>query len=237
MKNKIPKKIHFVWVGGNPYPKDIKRCMKSWKKHLKDYEIKEWNEKNFDINSHPFCKAAYEAKKWAYVSDYIRAYALYTEGGVYLDTDNIVVDNIDDLLNNKAFVGYETDEFPFTACFGAVKGHPLLKKILDYYKDAKFRFDKKNQLKEVNTKIVANILINDFGCEIGNKEQILKDDIKVYPKEVLCNPSKKSKVIHIFTGTWMEGTKPFKRNIIKFIKLRIKTPRGAYLYDKFVSNK
>lgn len=237
MKNKIPKKIHFVWVGGNPYPKDIQRCMKSWKKYLKDYEIKEWNESNFDINSHPFCKAAYEAKKWAYVSDYIRAYALYTEGGVYLDTDNLVVDNIDDLLNNKAFVGYETDEFPFTACFGAVKGHPLLKKILDYYKDAEFRFDKKNQLKEVNTKIVANILINDFGCKIGNKEQVLKDDIKVYPKEVLCNPSSKSKVIHIFTGTWMEGTKPFKRNIIKFLKLRIKTPRGANLYAKFVSNK
>jgi len=237
MKNKIPKKIHYVWVGGNPFPKDIKICMKSWKKHLKDYEIKEWNEKNFDINSHPFCKAAYEAKKWAYVSDYIRAYALYTEGGVYLDTDNLVVDNIDSLLSNRAFVGYETDEFPFTACFGAEKGHPLLKKILDYYKDAKFRFDKKDQLKEVNTKIVGNILVNDFGCEIGNKEQLLKEDIKVYPKEILCNPSSKSKVIHIFTGTWMEGIKPFKRKIVKFLKLRIKTPRGAHLYNKYVSNK
>lgn len=76
----IPKKIHYVWVGGKEKPKDIKRCMKTWKKHLDGYEIIEWNEDNFDINSHPFVKAAYEAKKWAFVSDYIRAYALYNEG-------------------------------------------------------------------------------------------------------------------------------------------------------------
>ena len=232
MKNKIPKVIHYVWVGGNPKPRDIQICMKSWKRYLKDYKIKEWNETNFDINSHPFCKAAYEAKKWAYVSDYIRAYALYTEGGVYLDTDNIVVDNIDDLLKNRAFVGYENDEYPFTACFGAEKHHPLLKKILDYYKTAEFKFDKNDQMKEVNTKIVANILIKDYNCKTGNVEQLLKDDIKVYKKEVLCNPSKDSKVIHIFTGTWMEQSGTLKAKIVKFFKLRIKNPKSAEKYEK-----
>lgn len=235
MKNKIPKKIHYVWVGGNPIPPKIKRCMNTWKKHLKDFEIIEWNEKNFDINSHPFCKAAYEAKKWAYVSDYIRAYAIYNEGGVYLDTDNIVVDDIDDLLINRAFVGYENDEYPFTACFGAEKHHPLLKKLLDYYDKNDFRFDRNDQLKEVNTKIVANILINDYGCKIGNIEQLLDDDIKVYKKEVLCTPSKDSKVIHVFTGTWMEGIKPLKRKIVTFFKVRIKTKKGAELYQKYIS--
>lgn len=235
MKNKIPKKIHYVWVGGNPIPKDIKKCMDSWKKHLNGYEIIKWDENNFDINSHPFCKAAYEAKKWAYVSDYIRAYVIYHEGGVYLDTDNLVVDNIDEFLNNRAFVGYETNEYPFTACFGAEPHHPLLKKLLDYYDKNEFRFDVNDQLKEVNTKIVANILINDFGCEIGNKEQLLKDDIKVYPKEVLCNPSADSKVIHVFTGTWMEGVKPLKRKIVKFAKLRIKTPKDAGKYAKYIA--
>lgn len=235
MKNKIPKVIHYVWVGGATKPKDIQICMKSWERYLKDYKIKEWNETNFDINSHPFCKAAYDAKKWAYVSDYIRAYALFTEGGVYLDTDNLVVDNIDDLLNNRAFVGYENDEYPFTACFGAEKNHPFLKKILDYYETAKFKFDKNDQMKEVNTKIVGNILINDYGCKKGNIEQLLKDDIKVYKKEVLCNPSASSKVIHVFTGTWMEGVKPLKRKIVKFFKLRIKTPKGAKLYSKWIA--
>ncbi len=235
MKNKIPKKIHYVWVGGKEKPKDIKTCMKTWDKYLSDYEIIEWNETNFDINSHPFCKAAYEAKKWAYVSDYIRAYVIYHEGGIYLDTDNIVVDNLDEFLNHRAFVGYENDIYPFTACFGAEKHHPLLKKLLDYYDKNEFRFDKNDQMKEVNTKIVANILINDFGCVAGNKEQLLKEDIKVYKKEVLCNPSKDSKVIHVFTGTWMEGLKPFKRKIVKYFKLKIKTPKGAKLYSQLIS--
>lgn len=235
MDNKIPKIIHYCWFGGNPLPELAVKCIASWKKFFPGYEIKEWNEENFDINSHPFCKAAYEAKKWAYVSDYIRAYALYQEGGIYLDTDNLVVDNLDELLNNRAFVGYENDEYPFTACFGAEKKHPFLKKILDYYKTAEFKFDKNDQLKEVNTKIVGNILINDYGCKKGNIEQILKDDIKVYKKEILCNPSKDSKVIHVFTGTWMEGAKPLKRKIVKFFKLHIKTPNGAKLYNNWIA--
>lgn len=76
----IPRKIHYIWVGGKEKPKKIQKCMKTWDKHLKSYEFKEWNENNFDIFSHPFVKAAYEAKKWAFVSDYIRAYAIYNEG-------------------------------------------------------------------------------------------------------------------------------------------------------------
>ncbi len=76
----IPKKIHYVWVGGKEKPSKIKKCMKTWGNYLKDYEIIEWNENNFDINSHPFVKAAYDAQKWAFVSDYIRAYVIYTYG-------------------------------------------------------------------------------------------------------------------------------------------------------------
>ena len=152
----IPKKIHYVWVGGKEKPKDIQRCMKTWKKFLKDYEIIEWNENNFDINSHPFVKAAYEAKKWAFVSDYIRAYALYTQGGVYFDTDIIMIDSIDDLLENRAFVGYEAPEFPFTAVFGAEKGHPFVKDILDYYENVEKEFDFKN-----NNTISDSKILND----------------------------------------------------------------------------
>ena len=85
-KDKIPKIIHYVWVGGSDKSNDIKKCMKTWNKYLKDYEIKEWNENNFDIYAHPFTREAYKAKKWAFVSDYIRAKVLYEEGGIYLDT-------------------------------------------------------------------------------------------------------------------------------------------------------
>ena len=228
----IPKKIHYVWVGGKEKPDDIKRCMRTWKKHLKDYEIIEWNESNFDINSHPFCKAAYDAKKWAFVSDYIRAYAIYNEGGIYLDTDVLVLDNFDKFLDNKAFVGFENIDHPFTAVFGAEKKHPLIKDMLDYYdnlKDYKFSFENNNTIS------VSDILINKYDCKTNNEFQILKKDIAVYPDGILCNPSKDSVTIHIFTGTWMDEAKPLARKLNKFIKLRLTTKKRAGLYKKFIN--
>lgn len=233
----IPKKIHYVWVGGNPKPKDIQKCMRTWKKYLPDYEIVEWNESNFDINSHPFVKAAYKAKKWAFVSDYIRAYVLYKEGGIYLDTDNCVLRNLDKLLDNKAFVGFENTNYPFTACFGAEPKHKFTKAILDYYDNLDFSFDKNDQMKNVNTKTVSDILIKDFGCKLGDIEQDLKSGLKVYNSNILCNPSKYSYVIHIFTGTWMEGKKNLKKKIIKHLKININSPFRAWLYSLIVGRK
>lgn len=225
----IPKIIHYVWVGNNPKPKDVKKCMKTWKKHLKDYEIIEWNESNFDINSHPFVKKAYEAKKWAYVSDYIRMYAIYNYGGIYLDTDVLVLDNFDKFLDNKVFVGFERENYPFTAVFGAEKKNKFIKKLLDYYDNLDaYNFDFENN----NTISVSNILINEYGCSKENKEQLLKDGIKVYKDDVLCNPSKNSTAVHIFTGTWLEGVKPLKRKIVTALKINIKTKKQAEIYRK-----
>ena len=231
----IPKTIHYVWVGGKKKPKDIEKCIKSWKKKLKGYEIIEWNEKNFDINSHPFTKSAYETKKWAYVSDYIRMYALYNYGGIYLDTDNLVLESLDKFLKDRAFVGFENPNYPYTAACGIEKKHPLVKDILDYYEGRTFEFDTKDQMKAVNTKIVSEILIKKYGCKVNNKEQLLKEGIRVYPDYILCNPSKESSVIHIFTGTWMEGAKPIARKINKFIKLHLTTKFKAGLYKKFIN--
>lgn len=225
----IPKIIHYVWVGNNPKPKDIKKCMKTWKKHLKDYKIIEWNESNFDISSHPFVKKAYEAKKWAYVSDYIRMYAIYNYGGIYLDTDVLVLENFDKFLDNKVFVGFERENYPFTAVFGAEKKNKFIKKLLDYYDNLDaYNFDFENN----NTISVSNILINEYGCSKENKEQLLKDGIKVYKDDVLCNPSKNSTAVHIFTGTWLEGVKPLKRKIVTALKTNIKTKKQAEIYRK-----
>lgn len=230
----IPKKIHYVWVGGKEKPADIQRCMNTWKTHLQDYEIIEWNEKNFDIDSHPFTKSAYAAKKWAYVSDYIRAYAIYNEGGIYLDTDVLILEDFEKFLNDRAFVGYENPDYPFTAVFGAEKGHPFVKSILDYYEGREFEFDSNDQMKVVNTKSVSDILIQDYGCELGNKRQTLREGIEVYTEDILCNPSKNSTSIHVFTGTWMEGAKPLARKINKFLKLRVTTKTRAGLFRKFI---
>ena len=231
----IPKKIHYVWVGGKEKPEDIKRCMDTWKKHLCNYEIIEWNENNFDIESHPFTKSAYSARKWAYVSDYIRAYVIYHEGGIYLDTDVLILDNFDGFLEHRAFVGYETPDYPFTAVFGAEQGHPLVKSMLDYYENRKFEFDVNDQMKTVNTKSVSDILIQDYGCQLGNQRQTLREGIEVYPDDVLCNPSKNSVSIHVFTGTWMDGKKPFVRKINKALKLCVTTKKRAALFRKYIT--
>ena len=151
----IPKIIHYVWVGNKEKPEAIQRCMKTWKKHLSDYRFIEWNEDNFDMNAHPFVKKAYEMKKYAFVSDYIRAYAIYKMGGIYLDTDVIVIENLDRFRNHKAFVGFENPSYPFTAVFGAVKMHPFIKDMLELYEGKEFNFDRNNQMAEVNTKTVS----------------------------------------------------------------------------------
>lgn len=228
----IPKKIHYVWVGGKDKPKDIQKCMDTWKKHLSEYEIIEWNETNFDMNAHPFIAEAYAKKKWAYVSDYIRAYVVYEVGGIYLDTDVIVLDDLTQFLKNRAFVGFENPSYPFTAVFGAEPKHPLVKDILDYYDQVSFEFDKNNEMKNVNTKIVSDILINKYKCKVNNKEQLLLEGIKVYPDGVLCNPSDNSSTIHVFTGTWMESQKPLKRKINKWVKLRTTSKNRIKLYKR-----
>lgn len=223
----IPKKIHYVWVGGQDKATKIKKCMKTWKKHLNDYEIIEWNEKNFDINIHPYVKKAYENRKWAFVSDYIRAYVIYNEGGIYFDTDVIVIDKIDDLLQNKAFVGFESENYPFTAVFGAEAKHPLLKKILDYYDktNASFKFQ------DNNTISVSKILLNEFNCSPKDEDQLLESDIKVYNSNILCNPSLNSKTIHAFSATWINKKElGWKLRIMKFLRINARTKFRVRIY-------
>lgn len=227
----IPKKIHYVWVGGNEKNNTIKQCMKTWGKHLEGYEVIEWNENNFDIDSHQFVKAAYKAKKWAYVSDYIRAYVIYKYGGIYLDTDILVLDNFDRFLNNRAFVGFENPQYPFTAVFGAEPGHPLVKDMIEYYDrldEYKFDFEKNNTIS------VSDLLIKKYHCKVGNKFQILDEDIAVYPDTVLCNPSENSISIHVFTGTWLEGKKALARKINVFLKIHVTNKKRAKLFRKYI---
>lgn len=228
----IPKTIHYVWVGGQAKPADIARCMATWQRRLPDYTFREWSEQTFDIHSHPFVEQAYQEKKWAYVSDYIRAYAVYHEGGIYLDTDVLVLTDFADFLGDRAFVGFENPDYPFTAVFGAEPGHPLLKDLLDYYDTVSFEFDRQDQMKHVNTKIVSNLLIEKYACQVNNQAQLLPEGIRVYPDTILCNPSAQSTTIHVFTGTWMEGNKPFKRRLTKWLKLRLTTQRRAGWYQK-----
>ena len=134
----IPKIIHLCWLSGDKYPAKIAKCIASWKKHLPDYEIMLWDTKRFDLNTSNWVKQAFEAKKYAFAADYIRFYALYHYGGIYLDSDVEVLKSFNPLLDLPYFVGAEKAGTPEAAIMGAEKGLPWIRKCLDYYNDRNF---------------------------------------------------------------------------------------------------
>lgn len=137
----IPRIIHYCWLSNDPYPEDFVKYQNTWKQHLSDYEFVLWNFDRFDINSSLWVKQAFEAKKYAFAADYIRLYALYNYGGIYMDMDIEVIKPFDDeLLNRELLVGYETeDQKEIEGGFiGCSKGNPFVKKCLDFYKDKEF---------------------------------------------------------------------------------------------------
>lgn len=139
----IPKIIHYCWLSNEPFPDDVQKCMDTWRKHLPDYEFKLWNFSCFDIESSQWVKEAFMYRKYAFAADYIRIFALYNYGGIYLDTDVEVLKSYNDLLELPYFIGLEKskDEGEVSieaATMGFEKGHPLLKDILGYYDKRKF---------------------------------------------------------------------------------------------------
>ena len=102
----IPQTIHYCWFGGNPLPESAQKCIASWRRYFPDWEIKEWNESNFDVDSIPYTTQAYRAKKYAFVSDYARFKILYEHGGVYFDTDVEVIKSFNDILGWGPFMGF-----------------------------------------------------------------------------------------------------------------------------------
>lgn len=134
----IPKIIHLCWLSGDPYPPKIAKCLKSWEKYLPNYEIVLWDTKRFELNSSIWVKQAFENKKYAFAADYIRFYALYHVGGIYLDSDVEVLRDFDDFLDLPYFVGAEKAQTPEAAIIGAEKGCDWIKQCLDYYQKRTF---------------------------------------------------------------------------------------------------
>lgn len=130
----IPPKIHYCWFGRNELPSKAKKCIASWKRYCPDYEIIEWNEDNFDVCQNSYTRFTYENKKYAFLSDYARLLIIYQEGGIYFDVDVEVVRSLDDLLKEKAFLGFETEQYINTGVgFGAEAGNRVVKGMLDEY--------------------------------------------------------------------------------------------------------
>ncbi|EPF5080521.1 glycosyltransferase family 32 protein [Vibrio cholerae] len=137
----IPKKIHYCWFGGNDLPDLANYCIDSWKKHCPDYEIIRWDESNSDLNSCDFVRQAYLAKKWAFVSDYIRLKIIEEHGGIYLDIDVEILKSLDHLLEHQGFMGFEQSKPYYVNTglgFGAVPHHPVIKSLMENYESTRF---------------------------------------------------------------------------------------------------
>lgn len=176
----IPKKIHYCWFGGNPKPDSVQKCINSWKEYCTDYEIIEWNEINFDIHCMPFVEQAYEAKKYAFVSDVARLMVVYENGGLYFDTDVEAVKSFDDLLGNKAFFGFENNEYVASGLgFGSEAGIEFFKEHIDAYKDKVF-INEDGSLNLIGCPHIATELLAEKGLVKNGQEQIV-DDVHIYP--------------------------------------------------------
>lgn len=205
----IPKVIHYCWFGGSPLPELAIKCIDSWKKYCSGYEIKEWNEKNFDLNCCDYVREAYEAKKWAFVSDYARLYTMVTEGGIYMDTDVEVLSSLDPYLDNAAFSGFQTETEIPTGIMACEKGFPLFYELLHDYDYRHFKIGEGEYDISTNVEAITESCLAR-GLKLNNQEQVVKG-FHLYPQDVFCAKSYQTGIvkttentvtIHHFAGSW-----------------------------------
>lgn len=206
----IPKIIHYCWFGGKPKPKLAEKCLQSWKKFCPDYQILEWNEDNFDISTAPlYVRQAYEAGRWAFVTDYVRLRGLTELGGIYMDTDVEVIRPLDSFLEQKAFAGFESLKGIQTGLLACEKGFPLFLDFLRYYDDAAFLRPDGTVDTTTNVEVLTN-LCKQHGLVLNDKLQMV-EGLAIYPREVFCpvdfdtkklKKTRKTVTIHWFSGSW-----------------------------------
>lgn len=247
----IPKIIHYCWFGGNPLPDLAVKCITSWKKFFPEYEIKEWNEKNFDLNCCDYVKEAYDAKKWAFVSDYARFWILYKYGGIYFDTDVEVIKNMDDIIEKGAFMGCEiTDEegSDFSVWvnpglgLGVNPGVDLYKEILESYQTSHFI----NEFGKCDYKTVVERttgILKQYCFKNVNEIQKI-GGVYIYPKEYFCpmdystgklNITDNSRSIHWYDASWLDEKMKKRRNRSEMIRNRFNGNFGKILSKIYMS--
>lgn len=214
----IPKIIHYCWFGRNPLPESAIKCINSWRVFFPDYEVKEWNEDNFDVNIIPYTAEAYSVKKYAFVSDYARFWILYHYGGLYFDTDVEVVKDMDDIVRRGGFMGIEvegTNSFPKInpgLGLGIEANNDIYKSVLEYYSNQHY-LDKNGIPNNITVVIHTTNVLQQFGLKPMNDIQQVSN-IWIYPKDFF-NPlddltgrlkiTNNTRSIHWYTRTWSDA--------------------------------
>lgn len=211
-ENKIPKVIHYCWFSGDDIPVFLQECINSWKEIMPDYKLRLWDAQSFNFNSVPFVKEAFESKKWAFVADYIRLFALFNEGGIYLDSDVRVFKRFDEFLNYNFFTSHEIHPENFTdlersklnehyspinkdeyiyglniqaAIMGSAKGNPYIKECLDFYNDKHFLGKDGKVLSE--DFIIGPYIskkAEKYGYKYHDSQQLLENEMVILKSEV-----------------------------------------------------
>lgn len=219
--NKIPKIIHYCWFGNADKSTLAKKCLNSWRNFLPEYSFIEWNEKKIDISSNQYIEKAYKNKKYSFVADYVRIYALYHYGGIYLDLDVEVKKNFNDFLCHSMFFSFEDKNHVSTAVIGSVRHHFFLKELLQYY-----NFQKDFTLK-TNVDLITQKLVQ-YGLKENNQFQnICRKEITIFPNDYfsplefgknipIC--TQHTVTIHWFEGTWQDKKIQRKLVLTKFLK-------------------
>lgn len=233
----IPKIIHYCWFGRGEMPQLAKDCIASWHKYMPDWKYKLWDEDNFDVNSVPYTAEAYEAKRYAFVTDYVRLYALQTEGGVYMDTDVEILKPLDDLLHLKAFTGYEGSKYlpPVTGLMASEAGGEWVTEQLQSYQGEHF-INKDGTLNTItNTQRISAIMKANGFISDGQKQQY--KDLTVFPPDFFCPRQTTGEFLltdntycdHHFMGSWSDMEKAGWKGMIK----RLVGPRMMIRLIKF----
>ena len=251
----IPKIIHYCWFGRNPLPELAKQCIASWKKFLPDYEIREWNEDNFDVNIIPYTAEAYRLKKYAFVSDYARFWILFRYGGIYFDTDVEVIRPLDDIIAKGNFMGFELDpdgentpgkyapRYCFSVAlglgFGMTKKHPFLQRMMDYYSNLDFDI---STLTPWSKTIVAHTTEVLVQMGLQNRRGIQQvGDITVYPHEYFAPINVISSRLHItgctYTIHWYMGSWDSKKNETWRDKVRRYIPEWVFVLNNHIKRR
>lgn len=221
----IPKIIHYCWFGGKPLPKSALKCICSWERNLPNYEIRRWDESNFDVNAIPYIKEAYSVGKYAFVSDYARFWILYHYGGVYFDTDVEVLKSIDDIISKGNFLGVEQqneDEVTINPGLGlgVEKNNPLLKELIEIYQNSHFILEDGTLCMKNIVEITTGLLFNKGLVNTTETQQC--DGFTIYPKEYFCpidyrtrelRITEKTRTIHHFAESWVPKSTRFKNAI------------------------
>ncbi len=218
----IPKIIHYCWFGKSPMNRDALRFIESWKKYCPDYQLMLWDEERFDVSRNAYTREAYENRKWAFVTDYVRLFALYHYGGIYMDCDVEVVKSLDPFLKNRAFSGFEKYDAVPTGIMASEKGLPVIGRLLDSYRDRHFvlpdgSFDLHTNVEDMTA------YFTERGLLLNNEKQTV-EEFTFYPKDYFCpldnrtyemNRTENTAAIHHFAGSWIEDPKKLRQRKIK----------------------